>query len=399
MLQIKSKTECCGCSACANVCPTQCIKMKADNEGFLYPSIDEKLCLNCSLCEEVCPILNKHTKVEFEQQAFIVQNRDEKVLRESTSGGAFTAIAEYILQLGGVVFGVEFTKANMARHICVDNREDLWRFRNSKYVQSVIGNSYKQTKNFLEEGRYVCFSGTPCQIEGLKRYLKKEYERLVTVDVVCRAVPSPMILKKYIEYQEIMLKDTISQVRFRDKYYGYKYSTMNIVTANNKGDYHKGVESDPWLRAFFENICDRPSCHDCKFRDRYRESDFTIWDCFNVARFSKELDNDRGATRMLVNTKKGVQVFREISKKYSYVEMQPEEIINGSKEMYESPPQHEKREEFFFDANILNGKELFEKYFPETILVKTERIIRLLCFKLGIYSFVKKIIVRVLHKY
>ena len=131
-------------------------------------------------------------------------------------------------------------------------------------------------KSFLEQGKTVCFSGTPCQIEGLKCYLKKDYENLITVDVVCRAVPSPLIFRKYVEFQEQKLADKIKTVRFRDKYYGYKYSTMNIITDRNHGNYHQGVESDPWLRAFFSNICDRPSCHNCRFRNPVSYTHLTL---------------------------------------------------------------------------------------------------------------------------
>lgn len=261
------------------------------------------------------------------------------------------------------------------------------------------GGTYRQIKIFLKQGKFVCFSGTPCQIEGLKNYLGRDYENLLTVDVVCRAVPSPMIFRKYVEYQEKALKDKVRNVRFRDKHYGYKYSTMNIVTDRNQGNYHQGVESDPWLRAFFANICDRPSCHDCQFRNRYRISDFTIWDCFHVGRFSKELDNDKGATRLLVHTKKGQMVFKEICSDFHCVEAKPEELVAGAREMEESPIPNKKRSAFLQDAVVLNGTELFEKYFPGTIRVKVEHMIRLTCYKLGIYSVMKNLFVRLTGKY
>ena len=399
MLQIKSKTECCGCTACKSVCPKQCIEMKEDIEGFLYPDINLDNCVKCGLCEKVCPVINKQQQNGFEQVAYIVQNKNEQVLRESTAGGAFTAIAKYALDNEGVVFGVEFTKDNLAQHIYVENETELVRFRNSKYIQSNVGNTYREAEKFLKCGKEVVFSGTPCQIEGLKRYLRNDYSNLITVDVVCRAVPSPLIFRKYMEYQEHRLNDTIKTVYFRDKYYGYKYSTMNVVTDRNQGKYHKGVESDPWLRAFFSNICDRPSCHECRFRDQYRVSDITIWDCFHINRFSKILDNDKGATRMLIHTQKGKDIFAEIRDNFFYVETTPEALVEGSREMQESVVAHEKRKKFFEDANQMDGIMLFEKYFPETFKVIIERSVRLLCYKLGIYSFAKRLAVRILRKY
>lgn len=400
MIEVQEKQKCCGCTACAAVCPKECIEMRKDEEGFLYPFADKNKCVECGACERVCPILNTKKEVPFEQAAYIVQNKDEQVLRESTAGGAFTAIAQYVLRHNGVVFGVELGDDLVARHIYVENEIELARFRNSKYVQSYVGGgAHKQVKSFLDQGKIVCFSGTPCQIEGLKNYLKKDYENLITVDVVCRAVPSPLIFRKYVEYQEKKMSDTIRTVRFRDKHYGYKYSTMNVITDRNHGNYHQGVESDPWLRAFFSNICDRPSCHSCRFRKQYRVSDFTIWDCFHVGRFSKELDNDKGATRVLVHTEKGRKIFDAIKSNFHYIQATPETVVAGAEEMQKSVAPNGRRQAFFKDANRMDGTELFHKYFPDTFRVKAEHYVRLACYKLGIYSTVKKLYVRVTHKY
>lgn len=400
MIKIVDKKNCCGCTACAAVCPKKCIKMTEDHEGFLYPEINTDKCVNCKVCEKVCPISNLSKEEMYEQKAYIVQNKDEKVLRESTAGGAFTAIARYVLQQGGVVFGVEMSEDLVARHVYVEKEEELVKFRNSKYVQSVVGMStFRKVAEILKQKRMVCFSGTPCQIEGLKKYLNKAYENLVTVDVVCRAVPSPLIFRKYVEYQNSKLSDTIKKIRFRDKYYGYKYSTLNLTTERNQGNYHQGVEIDPWLRAFFSNICDRPSCHACKFRKRYRISDFTIWDCFQVGRYSKELDNDKGATRILIHSDKGRKIFEKIKTDFHYIETAPEAIMDTAKEMKESVLPNKRRKQFFEDANQLSGTELFEKYFPSTLKTKAEHFVRISCYKLGIYSIAKKVYVKLTGKY
>ena len=393
---------------CAGVCPKNCIEMQTDNEGFVYPHVDASSCVNCHMCENVCPVINvSGDRGEFEQCGYIVQHKDPRVLRESTSGGAFTAIAKYVLDRGGIVFGVElqddlYATPSAAHHIWVDKEADLKKFRNSKYIQSFIGGTAQQIKSFLEQGKYVCFSGTPCQVEGLKQYLdvkKVDQTKLVLVDVVCRAVPSPLIFRKYLEHQEKKNSEHITSVRFRDKHYGYKYSTMNVISDRNHGNYHRGVESDPWLRAFFSNICDRPSCHDCKFRKLHRVSDFTIWDCFHVGRFSKELDNDKGATRLLVHSLKGQQVLDVVSSDMSVISVPVQTIIDGAKELSESVAPNERREVFFSDAKTLDGYDLFEKYFPETAKVKLKRVIRMTAFRLGIYSVAKKTFVRLTGKY
>lgn len=400
MIDITNKSTCCGCSACAEICSNNCIAMKEDVEGFLYPEIEKDNCVECGNCESVCPIRNRILESMFVQDGYIVQNNNERILRESTAGGAFTAIARYVIKREGIVFGVALSDELMAHHIWVDNEKDLSKFRNSKYVQSYIRRGiYKQVEFFLKQGKLVCFSGTPCQVEGLKHYLSKNYQNLITVDVVCRAVPSPMVFRKYLAMQNKKLDSPVCDVRFRDKHFGYKYSTMNITTDNNLGAYHQGVESDPWLRAFFSGVCNRPSCYTCQFKKRYRVSDFTIWDCFNVGRFSKELDNDKGATRILVHTDKGREIYKEISADLRYVNVDPERLIEGTMEMTKSVRRNGLRTEFMRDAAVMDGVELFDKYFPNTVKVKIEHSLRMICYKLGIYSVVKKAYVRITHKY
>lgn len=189
---------------------------------------------------------------------YLLQYKDDEVCQESTSGGAFTGIASYVIERGGIVFGVEMTEEYKVRHTSVETIEELKRFRNSKYVQSRVGYAFRQVKNELKKGRMVCFSGTPCQIEGLRHFLGKDYQNLILVDVVCRAVPSPGVWEKYIQY-EVEQKGKLSSIRFRDKSLGYQYSTMELRAENGK-KYRGGIESQPWLRMFFSGMIIRPSC-------------------------------------------------------------------------------------------------------------------------------------------
>lgn len=393
------KADCCGCSACESICPMNCIYMVSDEEGFLYPQVDNDKCTNCKLCESVCPILNRGKEESVKQDGYIVQIKNEETCMQSTSGGAFSAIACEVIKRGGVVYGAAFDKDFMVRHMGVKSVEDLAKFRNSKYVQSDISGTFEEARTYLEKNIYVCYSGTPCQIEGLKNYLGKEYEKLITIDVVCRAVPSPMVWKKYLNMQRKNLCDVIGDIRFRDKRFGYKYSSMNITNENGKRIYSCGVESDYMHRAFFSNICDRPSCYQCVFKKRYRVSDFTIWDCFHVGRYSKELDNDKGATRVLIHTDKGRLLFEQVKQNVQYVKVMPEDIISGSKEMFKSVSYNPKREIFMKDAQTMEDEQLFSKYFPNTIRIKSEKFIRMFCLKIGIYSISKKMFVRITKKY
>ncbi len=390
MIEIKEKSTCCGCSGCANACSKKCIEMTADEEGFSYPKVNKNECINCGLCEKVCPIINVLPDEPKEQWGYVVQSKDEKVLAESTSGGAFTAIAEYVIENGGIVFGAAFDEELNVIHTAVDNKNDLCKFRNSKYVQSDMGSCFRQAKKHLDEGRLVCFSGTPCQVEGLYHFLGKEYENLILVDVVCHAIPSPLVWKKYLEIQRKNLGDGITNIKFRDKApYGYKYSMMSVYKHENQ-IYKNGVETDPMLRAFFSDICDRPSCYKCKFKKRYRVSDFTIWDCFEVDKFSKTLDNDKGVTRILIQNPKAYMLFSKIKRNLIFSEVSTNKLTENVYEMFNSVEENKKREIFFECLNNLSIENPFSKFFRPSIKTETEKILRRILVKLGIYVKIRK---------
>lgn len=391
MINIVNKEDCCGCGACYSICPKQCITMQYDNEGFSYPCIDTNKCINCGLCEKTCPIKNKaKSNKQFERSAVIIQHKNCEICRQSTAGGAFTGIAEYVIENDGVVFGVEINENHFVHHIHVKTKDELWKFRNSKYVQSDTGDTYKLAKDYLESNKLVCYSGTPCQIEGLLKYLGKDYENLILVDVVCRAVPSPGIWKKYIEMTETV-QGKISSVRFRDKTLGYQYSTMEMKYKRgtvNRG----GIESHPWLRMFFSGMIIRPSCTECKFRNIYRKSDFTIWDCFNIYSIDKTFNENIGTTRMIIHTQKGKKIFDKIKKDFKYKVIPLDTAINGVAEMKISPNAHPRRHEFFADAQKLSMEELLNKYFPVTFKVKIKKNIRTILNKLGLDKTIKHIL-------
>ncbi len=383
-IEVDIKEECCGCTACKNICPVNAIEMKEDKEGFLYPIVNEEKCIKCELCKKVCPVLNIKNETK-EQHAYIFQNANDDVRRQSTSGGAFSAIAEKIIDKNGIVYGVIFDKDFNVIHKGIENKGELYKFRNSKYVQSNLNNVFKEVKENLEKDRWVCFSGTSCQIEGLKNFLRKQYEKLLLVDVVCRAVPSPLIWKKYLKLKKQENGD-VSKIYFRDKLYGYKYSNFSVYDSQNNLRYHNGVESDPYLRAFFSNICDRPSCYNCKFKKLNRESDITLWDCFNVEKYNSKLDDDKGTTRILANTVKGKRFVEELGVTHNLEEIDVELATKNFLAMFQSVKYNSERSDFFEDVGKLEEKELFTKYFSDNITVKSERIIRKLLLKTGIYK-------------
>ncbi len=390
MIKITDKKECCGCSACVSACPKKCIVMKEDNEGFLYPCVEEKDCVHCGLCEKVCPIMNiGEEKENPQQQGAIVAHKNQEVLQQSTSGGAYTAIGEYVIEHGGKVFGVTMENCHV-HHTAVDTIADLEKFRNSKYVQSELGDTYCQVKNSLDKGILVCFSGTPCQTEGLRHFLRnKTYDNLILVDVVCRAVPSPGVWKKYTDFLTAE-HGNVTEVRFRDKGLGYQYSTMTVKCQD--GFFSRdGIESDTWLRMFFSGMIIRPSCTQCRFRRRYRNSDLTIWDCFNVSDLSRKFDETKGATRMLIHTPKGKEIFEHIKEKLQYEMTEPDILVKGLTELSKSPQEHPRKQEFFADFQTMPMDKLSEKYYPRTAKVKMKKYGRMALNKVGLDMLVKKV--------
>jgi coenzyme F420-reducing hydrogenase beta subunit len=301
MLNI-SEIKCVGCTACSSVCPKNVIRMKRDAEGFQHPIVETaEACIECGLCDKVCPVFNFKEETFFEQKGLIAQITDEKIRRESASGGMFSAIALSVLDEGGVVYGAAYNENFEVCHIGISRKDDLWKLRHSKYVQSNLVGVFPDVKKNLDMGKIVCFSGTPCQIEGLQFYLRKNYANLLLVDVVCHGVSSPLIWDKYLE---TIKKYNPNKIYFRWKHYGYKYSTMSFLDENDNEIYYAGVETDKMLRAYFSNNCDRDTCYECVFKKRYRTSDFTIWDFFQPRFFNKDFDDDRGTSGVLIHTEK-----------------------------------------------------------------------------------------------
>lgn len=391
-INITSKEDCCGCTACANKCPKNAITMKEDEEGFKYPSIDKKKCINCGICKKICPILNRLQLNGFEQKAYIFQNKNEEVRKDSTSGGFYSSIGEYVINNGGIVYGASYNDNFIIEHSKATTLEELKKFRKSKYVQSDLKNIFSDIKLELDNNRIVLFSGTPCQVSGLKSFLNKEYEKLITVDIMCHSVPSPLFFEIYKKYiLKKMKAKTIKSINFRDKSkYGYKYSMMTIETDN--GVYSEGIDTDPYLRAFFGDYSVRPSCYNCKFKTQKRVSDITIWDCFNINEIDKSYDDDKGTTRILVQSKKGDSILKKIENT-KIKEIELNDAVKNVKEMTNSVRYESKREGFFKDIVNENG---IKKYFPITLKTKLNSSVRKILSITGLYTKVKTIAKKIL---
>lgn len=393
MIKLKNKQDCCGCSACEQICSVNAITLKADVQGFLYPSIDTKKCVLCRRCLKACPITSPKAEKIFEQDAYLVQHKNSAILEDSTSGGSFTAIAQAILTRGGVVFGAAYDKHFNVYHTFVEDEKELARFRNSKYVQSKMGQVFQQVKHFLKEKRYVCFSGTPCQIEGLLNYLNQPSPYLFTVDVVCHAVPSPAVWQTYLGMLRKQQKTDFLNLRFRDKdRFGYMYSQFAVKLSNEKTIY-EGIERNIMMRAFFSEICNRPSCYDCKFKKQHRRSDITIWDCFDLNEFSqnKAFKQDKGISRMLVHSDAGKSLMNDVLKNCIYEKITVSNAMHyDAKEMISSVKKNPQYDAFWSDFEK-NPEETLRKYFPFGLKQKLEMNIRQITFRIGLYTTMRSL--------
>lgn len=393
-VKIEEKDLCCGCTACYSVCPKNAIKMVRDNEGFLYPEVDKEKCVNCGMCKKVCPILNKAKLNEFKPKAYLFQNSNEEIRKDSTSGGIFTAIGEFVIKNNGIVYGATFDDDFVVNHIGVEVVDKLSKFRKSKYVQSNQNNCFKEIKQYLDNGKLVCYSGTPCQVGGLRAYLRKDYENLILVDIMCHSVPSPLVFEKYKRYiLKKMNANKILNINFRDKSkYGYKYSMMTVETDN--GTYSQGIDTDSYLRAFFSDVSVRPSCYNCHFKTMKRVSDLTIWDCFNINEIDKSFDDDKGTTRVLVQSEKGGKLLENLDD-VRLKELDINIATKKVKEMTNSVNYNSKRKEFFENINDDN---VFEKYYPTNFKTKINSFVRKTLAVTGVYSSVKSFAKKILRK-
>ena len=307
MINILAKSKCCGCSACLHICPKHSITFKEDQEGFLYPNVDKSTCIECGLCEKVCPVLNQDQERK-PLQVYAAKHTDDEIRMKSSSGGIFTLLAEHIIDKGGVVFGARFNENWEVVHDYTETKEGLAPFRGSKYVQSNIGNSYKQVEKFLKAGREVMFTGTPCQVAGLKKYLRKDYENLLTVDFVCHGVPSPMVWRKYLEEEIYSYNNVvITGINFREKSISWKNFSfiVEFTKTEDAGEQKKVFSSvfydNSYMNAFLSNLGLRPSCYACLAKSGKSGADITIGDFWGIDLIDSYLSDDIGVSLVVVN--------------------------------------------------------------------------------------------------
>ena len=326
-MKIETLKECCGCAACLNKCPKNAIVMKENKQGYSYPDIDKNKCISCGLCEKVCPILNKLKKSKIQNQKFYaVKNKNEEIRSISSSGGVFNEIADYFLKNNGVVYGAIFTKDFKVNHIRAEKESDKNKMRGSKYVQSDIQDVYKNIERDLKENKQVLFSGTPCQIAAVKKYLGKEEENLVTCDIICHGVSSPKVFREYLKMQSKKFKSEITSVSFRSKKIKGFIQSMEIGFKNGQR-YLQKLYKDVYGYSFLNEILIRYSCFDCPYSNINRIGDITLGDFWGIEHITKSFDDKKGVSLVIINTNKGKEIFDNIKENFQVIETNQDESL------------------------------------------------------------------------
>lgn len=366
MIKIVNKQDCCGCSACVQRCPKHCITLKEDGEGFLYPHVNSDECIDCGLCEKVCPELH-HGERHIPLEVYAAKNKDESIRMQSSSGGIFTLLAEKVIQEGGVVFGAAFDANWEVMHTYAETMEGLVDFRGSKYMQSRIGTAYQDAEYFLKQGRKVLFNGSPCQIKGLKLFLRKNYDNLIAVDFICHGVPSPKVWREYLKETiarksgknsvlpyPIPCKIGIDTVDFRSKSTGWKKYSFALTLSETSVEGVKNTvllssvfSENPFMRAFLADLILRPSCYSCPSKSGRSGSDLTIADYWAIPQVAPEFDDDKGVSLVLVQTEKGKSFYQSLKEKTTFIVTSYQEAQGANGGFKEKTPMHPKRSRFF----------------------------------------------------
>ncbi len=359
------KELCTGCEACRNACPRDCISMAESAEGFLCPDIDGSRCTECDLCRTACPVLNKpELERQPEPTVYACWHSDGSVRRQSTSGGAFSGLAEEVLDHGGLVFGAAYDKQMHVRHIGITESEKLDGLRRSKYVQSEIGLIFQEIKEALGTGKPVLFVGTPCQVAGLYVFVGANHERLITCDLICSGVPSPKVFTKYIAWLESWLQAKVMYLNFRDKRKGWE-DPLSLVRDSNEVEHVLIGKKNSYFNGFNMHVFLRECCYACQFNGLPRVSDLTLADYWGIGRrfpFAWKKEKYKGLSLILVNSAEGQAFLSQCKERFILVERQLQEVIDGNSPLHTSVERPLSRDNFFRDIDSVEYDNLIKRY-------------------------------------
>jgi len=376
-IKITQIQNCTGCHACMSSCPHAAIAMREDKEGFLYPNIDENKCVACKLCEPICPILHPGEPMQ-PLAVYAAKNNNFEERLKSASGGMFPLLAKKIIEDEGIVFGACFEPCWNVKHTYIQKVDKIALLSGSKYLQSIIGENYGKVEQFLKAGKKVLFSGTPCQIAGLKRFLQKEYHNLCTVDLVCHGVPSPKVWQQYLK--EVVNQTDIKTIDFRDKRNGWR--AFNVTASGKSGElFSEHHSKNSYMYGFLQNLYLRLSCYQCPVKQFKSGSDITIGDFWGIQNFYPDFNDDKGVSVVFINTQKGLDLFKELD--VTCIETDYKKAVSANIMVEESVKPHPKRQLFF---HLFNKKEktvtqlvekLLHKSFITKVKAKLKRILKI----------------------
>jgi coenzyme F420-reducing hydrogenase beta subunit len=389
MYVFEEKKRCSGCTACMHVCPVNAISMKTDQEGFNYPEIDKDKCIECNQCRKICPFnSNYDTKNNFEEpEVYAVKNKNEKIRLNSSSGGIFTILAERILKKDGIVYGAAFDEKFKVEHMKIKKKPDLHIFRGSKYVQSDLNEIFLEVENDLKNNKYVLFSGTPCQIAGLNAHVDKELKnKLFLIDLVCAGVPSPEIWDEYISLLLQKQHLNIDYYTFRSKIDGW-HNSKTLIKLKNKEMIVDDDFLDSFKSIFNKHVALRPSCHSCPYTNFNRPGDITIGDFWGIEDHMPEFDDDKGISLILVNTKKGKELFEDINDKIIFNESNLE--VAEQRNLLKPTPPSSRRDEFWDDFNEKGYEYVAKKYTTYGFKNRGKKYLKILLKKIGLFNILR----------
>lgn len=365
-LDDNNKSHCFGCEACVQICGKTAITMEEDQDGFRYPLIDASKCVDCGMCRKVCPYDNMPQRYGENKYVFGGYSLDKDIRFESTSGGAFSEIVNAYCDENYVIFGAEADGLEVF-HSYITDRRELGGFRKSKYSQSKIGTAYNDAKRFLKAGKKVLFSGTPCQIAGLKAYLGNiDQDKLLTIEVVCEGVPSPLYVRKLDKHVQAKYGAKIKSLDYR--YTGrlgkWDFEQMQIITEDKKKELKKDRWFNPFWSIWLKHLMSRPSCYECPFTNRERVADISLGDLWGVHIYCPELYGKNGGASLVIgNTEKGKKVVSEVAKNMFGHELMFEDALRYQGPMRKHIPDNPRREEFMVDLRSdMDYKQINKKW-------------------------------------
>ena len=376
---------CCGCTACASICPRKAINMVNDFKGFKYPLVDNGLCVNCGLCVNVCDFKKNDIFTNY-PVFYAVKNKKNDEISSSRSGAVFMAICDYVLSQDGYVFGCEIKNPSEIKHSCYNNKEGINHFKGSKYVQSDLNNCFLMCRDLLNDGKMVLFSGTGCQVNGLLSFLhfsNTSTDNLITCDLVCHGVPSQKLWNDYLEWVEKKKHKKIIKVDFRDK-------TTSVWKSHHETLYFEDetkFESQIWTKAYYSHLLFRESCFNCKYTSVNRKTDFTIADCWGVEKFAKEFDDDKGTSLLIVNSERAQLLFAKIKPLVQFKNAPVECILQPQ---LQNPPAKNKKYYAFWNQYGKKGGVAFKAYF---INIKIKDCVSMLLERA--YIFYKHLMIKI----